>query len=238
MGNAAWGRGNLLLHVRATQREARTMATGRRKRERGIYWASPHCLSHVENPVSTAALWLCKTSLRLHISTADGKYDAAVLPQVVPHIIENGNSSIEVSRTMLTVTEDGLEANYTMWLRSEPWSPVTISIHADDACYFNPHPSLHGSAPTCNTTIDTGSGFSPVAKLVFTKNDWELPQLVTVHGVDDHLDEDDLHLHTLWAEPQSNDLVYITKPIRNVSVILSDNDASQISLSKTQGMTF
>ena len=38
----------------------------------------------------------------------------------------------------LTHGQDGVEANYTMWLRSEPWSPVTISIHADDGCYYNP----------------------------------------------------------------------------------------------------
>src|SRR5262249_1577189 len=74
-------------------------------------------------------------------------------------------AGIDVSPTSgLTTTESGGTAQFQVVLASQPAADVTINVHSSD--------TIHGG------TISTSS-------LTFTPGDWNVPQTVTITGVDD-----------------------------------------------------
>jgi hypothetical protein len=155
--------------------------------------------------------------------SSDDNYNNMVLPNNTAHITENGNSSIDVSVTNVTVSEAGQSAVYSISIATEPWSDVTVKLYNDSACYVRP-----GSNFTqCNVTITPN-------ELVFTKYNWNSSQSVTVEALDDYLDEHDIHPYTIYHLPFSSDLVYARKLIANVTANIIDNDKSEVLFSHSQ----
>ena len=82
---------------------------------------------------------------------------------------ENVVRGVTLSRTELSVREDGGTASYTVALDGWPESPVTIDLASDDAGAARVFPN----------------------RLTFHGDNWNVPQQVTVTGVNDDIDNPD-----------------------------------------------
>ncbi|MEZ6087901.1 MAG: hypothetical protein R3C05_07740 [Pirellulaceae bacterium] len=122
---------------------------------------------------------------------------------------------VVVSPTELTTTESGGTATFTVALRSQPTAPVTIDLE---------------SSNTAEGTV------SPI-QLSFTTGNWNVPQTVTVTGVNDPLPVDDgdiayaIVLDVQSADAKYNDFVVANVPARNVN-----NDAAGVTVSPLTGL--
>jgi hypothetical protein len=102
----------------------------------------------------------------------------------------------------LRTTEPGADASFTVVLDNPPAAAVTIPL----------------------SSSDPGEGTISPASLTFTPADWNVPQTVTVTGVDDS--EDDGHVaYTILTGPASSgDLTFHGLDPADVSVINADNE--------------
>jgi large repetitive protein len=117
----------------------------------------------------------------------------------------------------LTTTEAGDDAEFTVVLNSEPTANVTITLSSSD--------------PDEGTPDET--------TLIFTPGDWDTPQIVTVTGEDDLLDDGD-QLYTIEVEEAtSDDVNYDGEDGTDVELSNTDNDPvamGGISVNPTSGL--
>ncbi len=104
--------------------------------------------------------------------------------------------------TGLTTTEAGGQATFTIVLDSVPTANVTIGLSSSD---------------TTEGTVSPGS-------VVFTAGDWNIPQTVTITGVDDALVDGNIAYSVVTAAATSSDLNYAGLDTSDVSVSNTDND--------------
>ncbi|MGH1491081.1 MAG: SdrD B-like domain-containing protein [Acidimicrobiales bacterium] len=109
--------------------------------------------------------------------------------------------SITVDPTSgLNTGEDGTSTTFTVVLDSQPTETVTIAV----------------------TSSNEAEGLTDVDQLVFTTDDWDTAQTVTVTGVDDELDDGDIE-YTIELGPASGGSYQGIDPT-DVSVINADDD--------------
>jgi large repetitive protein len=94
---------------------------------------------------------------------------------------DNDSSGITLAGSVLTTTEAGGTANFTVTLTAEPTANVTVTVLSNDA-----------------TEGNVTSGGS----LTFTAANWNTPQTVTVTGADDNLDDGNI-AYTVTATANS-----------------------------------
>ncbi|KAJ8554970.1 hypothetical protein ON010_g9513 [Phytophthora cinnamomi] len=163
---------------------------------------------------------------------------------------------IEFSTASLSVSEDGKGNDYQVVLLSEPTQEVQVSLHIASDCYRrcvsspvcpshsvelangtfvaagddsflscgDDTESMSTSDLLCNITV------SPDI-LVFTPEDWSLPKTVRVLAVDDHLDEEDVHLTIIRSTSASLDSVYNLLVLPDIVVAIADNDNTDMEYS-------
>lgn len=102
----------------------------------------------------------------------------------------------------LTVTEGGAGASYSVCLRSQPVTPVTVSA----------------SSPLGQLV--------PPAAVTFTSTDWGLPRTLTVGAVDDSVREPPPQLEDLQHTVTSTTPPYLNAPLGSITVTIVDNDGS------------
>ena len=102
----------------------------------------------------------------------------------------------------LETTEAEGTATFDVVLTTQPLADVTIEL---------------ASSNTSEGTIDLSS-------LLFTSANWNVPQTVTITGVDDDIDDDDVAYTITTAAALSNDLSYKDLDAEDVSVTNIDND--------------
>ncbi|MBI5740589.1 MAG: alkaline phosphatase, partial [Nitrospirae bacterium] len=107
----------------------------------------------------------------------------------------------------LLTTEGGATATFTVALNSQPVADVTIALSSTD---------------TTEGTV------SPVS-LTFTAADWDLPQIVTVEGMDDYTDDGDIAYTILTSSATSEDSNYNNLNAQDVQVTNNDNDVAGIT---------
>ncbi len=139
--------------------------------------------------------------------SADGKYNGMSAPDVsVTNTDDDGAGTVGiiVSPTSgLVTTEAGGQATFTVVLDSKPSPGVTIDLWSSDA---------------------TEGTVSPVS-LTFTPTNWDVPQIVTVTGVNDAIDDGDVGYTILAAEAD----VSVTNT--------DDDDTAGITVSGVSGDT-
>lgn len=124
-------------------------------------------------------------------------------------------SVVVVPTSGLQTTELGGTASFTVVLGAEPTGTVTIDL---------------GSSDPDEGTLDTDS-------LVFTPDDWDVPQIVTVTGVDDD-DGDGPTSYTIVTTATSDDPAYDGLPVDDVAVVNLDDELvlPAILVSPTSGL--
>ncbi|MCP5184674.1 MAG: DUF4347 domain-containing protein, partial [Pseudomonadales bacterium] len=106
----------------------------------------------------------------------------------------------------LTTTEAGGTAQFSVVLDSAPTADVTIAI---------------GSS-------DTGEGTPSTSLLTFTPGNWATPQIVTITGVDDTLDDGDVVYHIITGAAASADANYNGLDAADVAVTNTDDDTQNL----------
>src|SRR4029453_14863082 len=103
-------------------------------------------------------------------------------------------------------------------------------------------PAVLNSQPTADVTIgltssDTTEGTVSPASLTFTSANWNVPQTVTVTGVNDDLDDGDIAYSIVTAAATSTDTTYNGVNASDVAVTNTDNDVAGITVTPTTGLT-
>ena len=98
------------------------------------------------------------------------------------------------------------------------------------------------SQPTADVTIglsssDTTEGTISVSSVIFTTANWNIPQIVTITGVNDDLDDGDIGYTIVTAAATSSDGNYNGLNASDVSVTNTDNDTAGITVTPTSGLT-
>ena len=134
--------------------------------------------------------------------------------QALGRIRNDDQPGISVSPTSgLTVDESGTTASFSVVLSHQPTSDVRIAV----------------------TSSDTSEGTVNVTELVFTASNWNVPQTVTVTGVDDTLSDGNQNFWIYLGPVTSLDANYNGLNPADVLVTNRDNDSSGGGTGNTKG---
>ena len=156
------------------------------------------------------------TILTALATSTDTVYNGIDAADVSVTNIDNNTVGIIVNPTAgLTTTEAGGTAAFAVVLNSQPTADVTIGL----------------------SSSDTTEGTISVASLTFTTANWNVPQIVTITGVNDDLDDGDIGYTIVTAAATSSDGNYNGLNASDVSVTNTDNDTAGITVTPTSGLT-
>jgi Domain of unknown function (DUF4347)/FG-GAP-like repeat/RTX calcium-binding nonapeptide repeat (4 copies)/Calx-beta domain len=126
---------------------------------------------------------------------------------------DNETPGITVNPTAgLTTNEVGDKANFDVVLNTQPTADVTVGLN---------------SSNTAEGTVSTNS-------LTFTPANWNVPQQVTVTGVDDSITDGNIDYKIITAAAVSTDPNYNNRDVADVSITNQDNDTLGVSVSPTE----
>lgn len=124
-------------------------------------------------------------------------------------VTDNDVAGITVNPTSgLTTTEAGGQSTFSVRLNSQPTANVTIPL----------------------SSSRTSEGAVSPASLTFTPQNWNVPQTVTITGVDDAIADGNQAYTIVTAPAQSSDANYNTRNAADVSVTNTDNDTAALTL--------
>jgi len=129
--------------------------------------------------------------------------------------LDNDTAGISVSAISGHTSETGATAEFTVVLGSESTANVTINVFSND----------------------TTEGSDSSNSLVFTSGNWNVPQVVTVTGQDDDIDDGDVAYSIITNAASSADPKYQNLNPADVSVINLDDDTAGIEISAVSGDT-
>lgn len=121
------------------------------------------------------------------VSSSDAAYDVLMPANVVVTNDDDDDTGVVVSLISGNTTEALGSATFTVVLLSEPTADVVLGFASND--------------PT--------EGETDVAELTFTSDNWDLPQTVTVTGVDDDIVDGDVAYQVVFDAIVSADLTYM-----------------------------
>ncbi|MCU0979555.1 MAG: dockerin type I domain-containing protein [Pirellulaceae bacterium] len=125
---------------------------------------------------------------------------------------DNDAAALVLSKAAVTVSEAGSTATFTVVLTAKPDVSVTLTAIRSDADEATVSPAVWTVAP----------------------EDWDVPQTVTVTGVDDpRIDGDQTTWVTVSVAPSISDSQFIAAEPQAVSVTTTDDDVAGFTLSKS-----
>jgi len=136
-------------------------------------------------------------------ATADADYDALGDKTVTVTTTDNDTPGFTLSKTTASVNESGTTDTFTVVLDAQPASNVVIEV----------------------TSSDTSEATVSPANLIFSNGNWNIPQLVTLTGLDDSDTDGDVNsIITLSINDGSSDDSFDLLADQILSVITIDND--------------
>lgn len=145
--------------------------------------------------------------------STDPVYANRTVNDVIVTNEDDDTAGITVSAVTGSPSESGAVANFTVVLDSEPLADVTIGL----------------------TSSDSAEGRVSPGSLVFTPTNWDTPQVVTITGADDDIDDGDREFTIVTAAAASSDTRYANRPVSDVIVTNADDDTAGISVSPVSG---
>jgi subtilisin family serine protease len=137
------------------------------------------------------------------LSSTDSRYNGITVPSVTAAIADNDRAGVTISQSNgnTSLTEGGAPDSYTVVLAGKPTADVTITV-----------------SPDSQSTITPSS-------LIFTVNNWNTPQTVSVSAVDD-TDVEGNHSSTILHTVSSSDSNYNRIIVDSVTATITDNDGN------------
>jgi predicted SpoU family rRNA methylase len=145
----------------------------------------------------------------VQVSDGAGGIDAQTIAVTVTNIAE-----ITVSAISGNTNEAGTTATFTVSLDTAPSADVTINLSSSN--------SAEGSLSTSSIT--------------FTAANWNIPQVVTVTGVDDSIDDGAVGYTIVTSDAASADLNYNGLVVADVAVSNIDDDISVVTVTPISGL--
>nr|MCU0567675.1 hypothetical protein [Oculatellaceae cyanobacterium Prado106] len=146
------------------------------------------------------------------ISSADSTYSTLIIPPLFFTNTDNDTAGITLSPLSGNTTEAGGTATFTAVLTSQPTADVTLTF----------------------TSSDTSEG-TVTTSVTFTAANWNIPQTVTVTGVDDAIVDGNIP-YTINTVISSTDSLYSAIGIAPINVTNTDNDIPEVTLTPTNGL--
>ncbi len=144
--------------------------------------------------------------------SSDALYGGVANQTVSVTTTDDDVAGITVSKLSLNVSESGVTDTFTVVLDAEASTDVFLDIASDD---------------TSESTVDLSS-------LMFTAANWNVPQTVTVTGVDDDVvDGSQTSTVTISVDIGSSDVLYGGVVNQTVSVTTTDDDETGFTVSKS-----
>ncbi len=134
--------------------------------------------------------------------SSDNTFDVLADQTVGITLTDDDTAGFTVSETTLTVDENLGIGTFTVVLNSEPTSDVVFIVSIDD----------------------TGEATVSAPSLIFTSENWDTPQTVTVTGVNDDIARDDNAVITVLVDDESSDDAFDALADQTVAVTLTDDD--------------
>lgn len=135
--------------------------------------------------------------------TSDSVYAALTTPDItVINDDDDDTVGVTVSEISNNTSESGDAATFSVVLNSEPLDDVTISLMSSD----------------------TSEGVISISSLIFTTTNWNIPQVVTVTGVDDSIYDGDVSYSIITGDSVSLDPGYSGMIVDDVLALNLDND--------------
>jgi hypothetical protein len=130
--------------------------------------------------------------------------------------IEVVSASVNLSRTSGLVTnETGTTDTFTAVLSVPPTSNVSFNL----------------------SSSNTSEGIVSPQSVTFTSSNWNVPQTITVSGVDDNVDDGAVGFTIVTSVATSTDARYSNLVIPDVGATNQNNDTSGFTFSRTEGLT-
>jgi hypothetical protein len=123
--------------------------------------------------------------------------------------------SLAINGSSITVSETGSTDSFTLSLNTEPSANVALSI---------------SSSNTAEGTVSPSS-------LLFSRNNWNTAQTVTVTGVDDYYDNGNTSFTISVGSPVTSDSNYSALPTSTISATNTDNDTAGITIIASDNQT-
>lgn len=141
-------------------------------------------------------------------SSTDPNYDSINPTDVSVENMDNDTVGVTITESdgSTTVSEAGFTDTYTLVLATEPTFDVTVEITADS-----------------QSTVSTSS-------IIFSTENWDTPQTITVTADNDNIDEDSPHTSTITHDATSADASYEDVAISSVTVNITDNDIAGVTV--------
>ena len=145
-------------------------------------------------------------------AVSDDAFDMMPDQSVYVTTTDDDEAGFTLSRIALTVSESGTTGTFTVVLAAQPVLNVRLTI----------------------TSGDVGEATVSPPALTFTPANWNVPQTVTVTGVDDHaIDGSQLTQVTVSVDDAMSDNQFDALADQSVFVTTTDDDAAGFTLSKT-----
>ncbi|MGE0078543.1 MAG: Ig-like domain-containing protein [Bacteroidales bacterium] len=148
--------------------------------------------------------------------SSDTKYNGLSVADVAVTNNDNDVAGVTVTPTSgLVTTEAGGTATFTVKLNSKPLSTVTINLNSNN----------------------TNEGTVLPTSITLTTDNWNSTQTVTISGVDDNVDDDNVNYIIVTSNAISSDAKYNGIDVADVSVSNTDNDTAGITVTPIIGLT-
>ena len=119
------------------------------------------------------------------------------------------------STSSISVSETGSTDSFTLKLKSEPTANVVLSI----------------------SSSNIAEGVVSPSSLLFSRNNWNTSQAVTVTGVDDYYDNGSTLFSIIIGSPTTSDTNYSAKPSSTINATNVDNDTAGITIIASDNQT-
>ncbi len=145
----------------------------------------------------------------LPAKSTDRIYDTMDGDDVSLTNVDDEMADIVVSKISNNTKESGQTATFTVVLTSMPTGSVSIPVHSDNT----------DEATIAETSID------------FTTENWNITRTITVHPVNDDVEDLDQTVHIVLENPTTTDAKYAAINPADVTVINEDDDAAGVDVS-------
>ena len=142
--------------------------------------------------------------------SADGNYNGLTTTPVTVVNKEIGTAGFLVNPTALTTSENGTSATFTVALNSLPLLPVTLNL----------------------TSTNPAQGSLSQTSMTFDATNWNVPQSVTVTGLDDYV-VNGTQTYQINGTGASADPLYNNLAMSAVTVVNQETDVARIAVTPT-----
>ncbi len=177
----------------------------------------------------------------------DPKYNGISISSITATVVNDDTAEVKINSTEGTGTvgifvneiqsqthnPSSRFTNYLIRLATKPIAIVDIEVRSSDPEVAMIAILEEGDSPTVRRIMETLTSVT----LTFTPTNWNMPQLVSLAGVDDDVDQREHRVAVITHRAISNDPNYNNISIRDALVTVLDDDRRHVRIIESDGAT-